>query len=1149
MSKASIYWTKIGLLIASYALSATLSVSPVYAYEPPELPRFARGKILLKLKPGYSVDVLDDMNEQVGVFSIRKKRLARWYSLKIPLGADVIETAEKYEKLLSVEYAGPSYIFYLHITPDDAHFSKQWGLKQSSDKDIDADLAWDIMEGSSTVKVGILDTGVDPDHPDLVNNLLSGYDFVDADPEEYPDWELLGDYQNPDDDPSDDYGHGTHVTGIAGARGNNTIGIAGVNWYSKIVPVRVGFTVFHWYYGYWSFIDTDHADEALDYARAQGCKVINMSWGGWTDSPSLHEAITNAYNAGCVLVASTGNDNADSIRYPARYSEVMAVGATNEDDERCDESDWESGQGSNYGSDLEVVAPGNLIYSTTPTYSVYGGYEENYDYMSGTSMAAPHVSGLAALILSVNENLDDAEVRDITKHADDLGASGWDSLYGWGRINADSALLNTPSLTITPSNRDVSEDAGSTTYTIENEGSLTRDWSVTKNRSWVTVSPTGGTLASGQSQTLTVNYGQNIRTAERTCTITLSYSNYVGSVDVSLTQDDYPPTLSGNLPHDEIWVGNFTLTGDVTVPSGITLTIEPGSEITFPSGKEFYVYGTLLAEGTSRKRIIFDSQSSQNSHIVRFNNSSSSNSSLEYCRFQYANKGIHLYDSDPDIKNCEIEDCYYGIYNNQGRPLIDDNDITDCSYGIYNYNSQGEHCFEIKNNSINYSMYGIYNYSASPDIHSNEMYGGAFGIRCNSNSSPIMCGYYQPGYNYVHDNFMVGLYAESNSNPFLGSDYCCLYGYNSFIDDENELGQVAAGSGCVVIAETNWWGTANPPSGWFSGDVDYIPYLTEPPGGKWKASPEEEAFDIAFGSELPVDKKNSEVTSYFNPDWSLIQQLRFAHILIYNNEPEYAQQICKNVIDNYPDSTEAFFALDLLWQASRLDNATDGHDMDAYTIYLRQLAGIDEKKELYGSAELLLARFEGRRGLSRIERVFKEYWGTFLAQDALFQKFMYYFNEDNIEKARELSDKLDEYFPESSSAIEAHHLLGDKIEGWGKSLSQTAQFEQIQGTTSKPEKFELLGVHSNPFNQFATIKYSVPRSSKIEVIIFNALGQKINDITIASQPVGTHELAWDGTNHEGIEVPSGLYFIHFRAKTLEGKEENFAKSMKLLLLR
>jgi len=411
-----------------------------------------------------------------------------------------------------------------------------------------------------------------------------------------------------------------------------------------------------------------------------------------------------------------------------------------------------------------------------------------------------------------------------------------------------------------------------------------------------------------------------------------------------------------------------------------------------------------------------------------------------------------------------------------------------------------------------------------------------------------MCGEKQPGYNYVHANFMVGLYAESNSNPFLGSDYCCLYGYNSFVD--NDAGQIYAGSGCVVIAETNWWGTDNPPSGWFSGDVDYIPYLTEPPsGGKWKASPEEEAFDIAFGSELSVDRKNGDVTSYFDPDWSLIQQLRFAHILIYNNEPEYAQQICKSAIENYPDSTEAFFALDLLWQASRLDNATEGHDMDAFTIYLRQLAGIDEKKELYGSAELLLASFEGRKGLSRIDRVFKEYWNTFLAQDALFQKFMYYFNEDNIEKARELSDELDEYFPESSSAVQAHHLLGDEIEGWGKSLSQMAQFEQIQGTTSSPEKFELLDVHSNPFNQSATIKYSVPRSSKIEVIIFNALGQKINDITIASQPVGTHELAWDGTNHEGLEVPSGLYFVHFRAATLEGKEENFAKSMKLLLIR
>jgi len=711
--------------------------------------------------------------------------------------------------------------------------------------------------------------------------------------------------------------------------------------------------------------------------------------------------------------------------------------------------------------------------------------------------------------------------------------------------NYSGDLNLTAPLTITPFHRYVYQYAGTTTYTIENEGGLARDWSVNNNTSWVTISPDSGTLGGGQSQTLTVTYTQNYSSQQRTCIITLTY--YVISSTVSLTQYEHT-TTSGTLSHDETWRGNITLTGDVTVPSGITLTIVPGTEITFPSGKELYVYGTLLAEGTLSKRIVFNSQS-QNSHIVRFNNSSSNGSRLNYCTLQYSNKGIYIDQSNPLIKNSEIRHCYYGIYNNQGRPLIDNNDISDCSYGIYNYNSQGN--FEIKNNSINHSAYGIYNYSASPDIHSNEMYGGAFGLRCNNYSSPVLCGYSQPGYNYVHEHFMVGLLAEYNSNPFLGSDFCCLYGYNSFVN--NTEGQISAGSGCEVIAETNWWGTSSPPSWWFSGNVDYIPYLTEPPsGGKGIKSPEEEAFDIAFGDELPIDKdnKNDDVMSYFDPDWSLIQQLRFAHTLIYNNYPEYACEICKNVIKTYPDSLQTLFALDLLWQASRLPDAQEGYDMETFEGYLYHLSEIEEKKILYGSVELLLAFFKGETGTPRIDKVFKEYRDTFLAEVALFQKFMYYFNEEDMENTIEVLNQLDYYFPGSSSAIQAHHLLGDEV-GWGgiAKLGKADQSGKLENTAQIPERFELLGSYPNPFSPSTTIRYPLPCFSKVEVTVFNSSGQVINHFTIPSKPAGTHQLTWNGTDNKGVDVPSGIYFINFKATPIKESGKKFSKTVKLTLLR
>mgnify|MGYP000262271714 CR=1 FL=1 len=253
--------------------------------------------------------------------------------------------------------------------------------------------------------------------------------------------------------------------------------------------------------------------------------------------------------------------------------------------------------------------------------------------------------------------------------------------------------------------------------------------------------------------------------------------------------------------------------------------------------------------------------------------------------------------------------------------------------------------------------------------------------------------------------------------------------------------------------------------------------------------PEEETFNIAFGNNTPVNniEKGFDVTSFFNPDWSLIQKLRFAHTLIYNNYPGFACDICKNVIRDYPDSVQTLYSLDLLWQASRLPDASEGYNMASFEEYLYQLTEIDEKKILYGFAELLLAFFEGEMCIPRIDKVYKDYRGTFLAEVALFQKFMYYFNEDdNTDNVVDVLDQLDRNFPGSSSAIQAHQLLGDEIE-WGVTpkIAKVNQFENIENVTKIPENFELLGNYPNPFNPATTISYSLPCLSRIELVIFN----------------------------------------------------------------
>jgi hypothetical protein len=604
--------------------------------------------------------------------------------------------------------------------------------------------------------------------------------------------------------------------------------------------------------------------------------------------------------------------------------------------------------------------------------------------------------------------------------------------------------------------------------------------------------------------------------------------------------------ISGIVVNSQTVSGNFLLAGDLTISTNIVLDINPGSQFALAGGNKIHSYGTLIAEGEAGNQIVFNSQSSS-SYIIRLYNSTSSASSLEYCKFQNAVRGLYVDNSSPEINSCEITNCTYGIYNNYAYPTVYGTDISSCSYGIYNYWSGGD----IINNELNCSSYGIYNYRSSPDIYGNEMYGAAFGIRCNSYSSPQMATYSKPGYNEVHDNFMVGLYAEYHSNPFMGYDYCGVAGNNSFVD--NETGQVSAVSSSSVLAELNWWGSTSPPSGWFGGDVDYIPYLTSPPAMKIQTSPEEVAFDIAFKDEpgLSNSLEGPSVISFYDKDWNLRKKTRFAHALIYNGEPEGALNICKEIINQHPDSSLTFFALDLMWQASRVINKMKGEGLGDFMKYLDFLSSKTTNKLLYGSAELLLAGFEREKGLARIDTVFDKYRHTYLAENALFQKFMFYFNDkEDSSLARSVVDDMDRLFPKSPLTLQAHHLLGDPV-SWSKPFLSEAtnplKTEELYEVV--PEKYELIGVYPNPFNPSTRIKYALPQLSGVEVDIYNMIGQRIKGYQIASQQSGIHDLVWDGTNDADIRVSSGLYIIHLKAISLEDKAEVFEKSAKVTLLK
>ncbi|WP_127508195.1 S8 family peptidase [Paenibacillus humicus] len=282
------------------------------------------------------------------------------------------------------------------IIPNDRLYSDyQWNLPS-----IEAELGWNLSKGSDAVKVAVLDTGVQADHPDLTGKLEPGTNIVTSGSK-----------------PDDDVGHGTHVTGIIAATVNNGEGVAGLTWYNKIMPVKV--------------LDSSGAGstysvaQGLIWATDHGAKVINMSLGNYASAEFLHDAIKYAYDRDVVLIAASGNDNTDRPGYPAAYPEVFAVAST--------DSKGQKSSFSNFGDYIDVAAPGDSIASTYPG--------SQYAALSGTSMASPHVAALAALIRSRNPDLTNVQVMDIMRRtAIDLGAKGKDSYFGYGQIDIDKAL-------------------------------------------------------------------------------------------------------------------------------------------------------------------------------------------------------------------------------------------------------------------------------------------------------------------------------------------------------------------------------------------------------------------------------------------------------------------------------------------------------------------------------------------------------------------------------------------------------------------------------------------------------------------------------------------------------------------------------------
>jgi thermitase len=313
--------------------------------------------------------------------------------IRLPDIPDLPRLKELLGSLPFASFVEDDHVVSASATPNDPRYSEQWHLPSVS-----APQAWDITTGSSDVTIAVIDTGVNYNHQDLQGKCVAGYNFVDR-----------------STDAMDDHGHGTHVAGIAAATGNNSTGVTGADWNARIMPIKVLDSQGSGY-------DSDVA-AGIRYAADNGAEVINMSLGSSEYSYTLSEAVNYAFNKGLVIVAAAGNE-ASSVSYPAACDHVIAVGALESSDSLA--------YFSNRGSALDLTAPGVSILSTIP-----GGYGK----MSGTSMASPVVAGCASLVLAAHPGYVSSQVEQALKNgATDLGSPGFDTNYGYGKVNAYAAV-------------------------------------------------------------------------------------------------------------------------------------------------------------------------------------------------------------------------------------------------------------------------------------------------------------------------------------------------------------------------------------------------------------------------------------------------------------------------------------------------------------------------------------------------------------------------------------------------------------------------------------------------------------------------------------------------------------------------------------
>lgn len=539
-----------GIRANNLRLQGVLAEQPEVEYDP--------GSLLIRFDASQSVEDMDF------TISLGGGKILERYTLVPGLvhatidGMSVEDAIDLFQQIPGVDYAEPDFIVRASIIPNDSGFGNLWGMNQSADHDIDGPEGWDIFRGNPNFPIAVIDTGVQYTHPDLSANIwtnpgeIAG-NGIDDDGNGYVDDVRGWDFVNNDNDPMDDNGHGTHCSGTIGAIGNNGIGVAGVVWNTKIVPLK--------------FLNSSGngsisaALGCLQYAAGKGVKVSSNSWGGGGYSSSFFNAIESSKSIGHIFVAAAGNagtNNDATPSYPASYTNdnVIAVASTTSSDTLSSFSQYGA-------TSVDIGAPGSSIYSTYPTNS--------YATLSGTSMATPHVAGVVVSVYGQNTSWTYSQVRSrVLSTARPIAALSGKCVTG-GVVNLAAALVNNnsvPSISVATPTNGITISAG-TNVLLSGTASDPQDGNLTASITWT--SDLQGSLGTGGS----VNFST---LAPGTHTITAMISDS-GGLTASATRTVTVNAVAGTVPGGATAVRVYRVNGIANVTWTDASTNEWGFQV------------------------------------------------------------------------------------------------------------------------------------------------------------------------------------------------------------------------------------------------------------------------------------------------------------------------------------------------------------------------------------------------------------------------------------------------------------------------------------------------------------------------------------------------------------------------------------------